>query len=101
MENVFTGRDESSAMSATTVLESSPPLRKAPSGTSLIIRRLTAWRSSWVACSVASASPGGRGDGSKRSRQYGRRLTCPAWTTTVSPGSTRCTPSRMACSPTM
>src|SRR5439155_1656953 len=62
MENVFTGRDESSAMSATTVLESSPPLRKAPSGTSLIIRRLTAWRSSWVACSVASASPGGHGD---------------------------------------
>ena len=37
IEKVRTGREESSAMRATMAEESSPPLRKAPSGTSLSI----------------------------------------------------------------
>ncbi len=41
MENVFTRSELCSAMLATTELESIPPLRKAPSGTSAIIRILT------------------------------------------------------------
>jgi hypothetical protein len=46
MEKVFTGRVESVAMSATTVDESTPPDRKAPSGTSATMRRRTASRRS-------------------------------------------------------
>ena len=38
IEKVFTGRSMMRLMSATTALESMPPLRKAPSGTSLINR---------------------------------------------------------------
>ena len=42
MENVFTGSGDCSAMDATTELESMPPLRNAPSGTSAIMRMRTA-----------------------------------------------------------
>ena len=41
MENVRTGSAEASAMEATTELESIPPLKKAPNGTSAIIRMRT------------------------------------------------------------
>ena len=41
MENVRTGSDDCSAMDATTELESMPPLRNAPSGTSAIMRMRT------------------------------------------------------------
>src|SRR5689334_3252303 len=38
IENVLTGSGDCSAIEATTALESMPPLRNAPSGTSAIIR---------------------------------------------------------------
>ena len=62
---------ESPAMKATTVLESRPPLKKAPSGTSLINRRPTACRNRSSMRSIASASGGGVEAGSNRSCQYG------------------------------
>ncbi len=42
MENVFTGRADCACINATTVDESMPPDRKAPSGTSAIICAPTA-----------------------------------------------------------
>ena len=45
IEKVFTGCVEAAAISATTIEESTPPERNAPSGTSAIIRRRTARRS--------------------------------------------------------
>jgi len=42
MEKVFTGLADSLAISPTTMLESMPPERNAPSGTSLIMRSRTA-----------------------------------------------------------
>ena len=42
LANVLTGPDDTRLIMATTALESTPPLRKAPRGTSLIIRRRTA-----------------------------------------------------------
>ena len=41
MEKVFTGRGLAAAMAATTALESIPPLRNAPRGTSLTMCRRT------------------------------------------------------------
>ena len=41
MENVLTGSVDCRAMDATTELESMPPLRNAPSGTSAIMRMRT------------------------------------------------------------
>jgi hypothetical protein len=63
IEKVRTGSGEVSAIAATTVAESIPPERKAPSGTSEIILSLTACRisrriSSW------SSGPSGVGSGS-------------------------------------
>jgi hypothetical protein len=55
---VRTGRVLSACISATTVDESMPPDRKAPSGTSAIMRRLTASRSSVSSPSIASRSSG-------------------------------------------
>ena len=54
MQKVFTRWN--SDMSATTALESIPPERKAPSGTSLIRRTLTASRSSRRTSEAASVS---------------------------------------------
>ncbi len=56
MENVFTGRDEASAISPTTTLESTPPERNAPSGTSLIMCEVTASFSTARSASAASAA---------------------------------------------
>ena len=56
MENVLTGAELSSAISATTELESMPPLRNAPSGTSAISRRRTASLKRPANCSMASVS---------------------------------------------
>ena len=42
MENVFTGRSDARLIKATTVLESTPPERNAPRGTSDIICEETA-----------------------------------------------------------
>src|SRR5687767_15823032 len=57
IEKVLTGCEDSCAISATTVEESTPPERKAPSGTSEIILRLVDSRSSRVVSSMASSSP--------------------------------------------
>ena len=53
IENVLTGSRGSSAIAATTADESTPPERKAPSGTSAIIRRRTAAR---IASRISSCS---------------------------------------------
>ena len=45
IENVLTGRDEASAIAATTAEESIPPDRNAPSGTSATMRLRVAARS--------------------------------------------------------
>ena len=58
IEKVFTRPPAASAISATTVEESRPPERKAPSGTSATSRRSTAGRSSARKRSSASASVG-------------------------------------------
>ena len=58
MEQVFTGSRDTRDMSATTALESTPPLRKAPSGTSAIIRQAVAFcMSSKSSASASSAQP--------------------------------------------
>ena len=51
--NVCTGRSVTSAISPTTVLESTPPLRKAPSGTSEMSRRSTAYQQTALAWLLA------------------------------------------------
>ncbi len=56
MEKVLTGVELTSLISATTVLESMPPERNAPSGTSDISRTRTASRSISSTRSPASAS---------------------------------------------
>jgi hypothetical protein len=62
IENVFTGRDDSDCISATTVLESMPPERKAPTGTSESIWSRTASVSRFSSSSTASMSlPAKRG----------------------------------------
>ena len=58
MEKVFTGRVLCACIRATTVEESIPPERNAPSGTSAIIRSLTESRSSASSRSTASFSSG-------------------------------------------
>jgi len=56
MEKVFTRVDDIWLINATTALESMPPDRNAPSGTSDIRRTRTASRSNSMARSPASAS---------------------------------------------
>ena len=56
IEQVTTGSAESPAIIATTALESTPPERKAPSGTSEIIRSFTDSRSRRTSSSPASCS---------------------------------------------
>ena len=80
IENVFTGRDEASAISATTRLESTPPDRNAPSGTSLTRCERTASRSrassissASVSSTAAASSVGGRPE-----RRHGRVPVAPA-----------------------
>ena len=59
IENVCTGREDCSAISAVIRLESRPPLSITPSGTSLIMRARTDSRSSSSSCSCSSC-PGQR-----------------------------------------
>src|SRR3546814_2904593 len=56
MVQVLTALLLASAISATTALESTPPDRKAPSGTSATMRSVTAARIRWTRCSAASRS---------------------------------------------
>jgi hypothetical protein len=60
IENVCTGRLEASAIAATTAAESTPPERKAPSGTSEISRRAVAARmcSRSSSCDLARIADG-------------------------------------------
>ncbi len=69
IEKVLTGAALSDAIVATTTLESMPPLRNAPSGTSLIMRPRTASRSDARSCSDHSASLSGGWLPSKASAQ--------------------------------
>jgi hypothetical protein len=57
IENVLTFAPESRAINPTTTLESTPPDRNAPSGTSLIIRNRTASVIFSRKTSQASSSP--------------------------------------------
>ena len=56
VKSVLTGRLLCACINATTLEESIPPDKKAPSGTSAIIRNLTAWRKRVSSCSIASPS---------------------------------------------
>src|SRR4030088_2681446 len=56
MEKVFTGSGDCNAMEATTELESIPPLRNAPSGTSAIMRILTDSSKTVRTCSHACSN---------------------------------------------
>src|SRR3546814_1823814 len=56
MVQVLTALLLASAISATTALESTPPDKKAPSGTSATMRSVTAARIRWTRCSAASPS---------------------------------------------
>ena len=56
MEQVLTGSSDRPAMVATTALESTPPERKAPSGTSEIMRRRTDSRSRATSSAQASSA---------------------------------------------
>jgi len=71
MLNVRTGRVLRSAMSPTTMAESSPPEQKAPSGTSATSRRATASPSAVRTRTAASSSVDGRG---RKSRSQYRQL---------------------------
>ena len=68
MANVFTGAPPSRAIAATTALESMPPLRKAPRGTSLMRCRRTDSSTSSASRSASCAAPDPR-SGSKRTSQ--------------------------------
>ena len=62
MEQVFTGLFDCAAIIATTALESTPPDRKAPSGTSAIMRRRMLSRrrstnSAWASASEITVLP--------------------------------------------
>jgi hypothetical protein len=81
MEKVFTGAADERAISATTALESTPPLRNAPTGTSATMRSATASSSSPRASSTARFSLIRSGRGANDSRQYRRSFGSP-------PGST-------------
>src|SRR5438309_449017 len=85
MENVLTGEELSSAISATTELESMPPLRNAPSGTSAISRRRTASLKRLPNCSIASGSDR-LAFWEKRTCQYGSTVKWPACHTRRWPG---------------
>ena len=56
MEQVLTAAFDSPAIMATTALESTPPERKAPSGTSEIIRSLIDSSRRWLSSAQASVS---------------------------------------------
>ncbi len=71
MLQVCTGPSDSPAMVATTALESTPPERKAPSGTSEIMRSRTDSASRWRNSAQASSRPIGLSS-VKRTSQYSR-----------------------------
>src|SRR5205809_437904 len=66
--NVASGASSDSRINATTALESTPPLRKAPTGTSAIRWRRTA--ASSAAATSSGASTEGRSSGRKSRSQY-------------------------------
>jgi hypothetical protein len=76
--NVLTGLSEACAMNATTALESIPPLRNAPSGTSLIRRTPTALRIRCVNSSMKSCSDRVRSVLNDRSQYWRCRLLPPS-----------------------
>ena len=67
MEKVFTAEPDTLAIKATMRLESTPPLKKAPIGTSLIILLRTAARSLLLSSSIYSFSS---------IFNFGAKLTC-------------------------
>jgi len=71
MLQVLTGPSDRPAMACTTALESTPPDRKAPSGTSAIMRRRTLSLRRSVSSAQASASEIGLSS-VKRTSQYSR-----------------------------
>ena len=66
MQNVLTRAPLSACISATIAVESMPPDRNAPSGTSAIMRRRTASRSSASPSAIISSSDGARARGQRR-----------------------------------
>src|SRR5438045_821295 len=73
MEKVFTGREVLRAMRPTTALESTPPERNAPSGTSATRRRRTASSNSARSSQLASARvPDGEGEHAAKVFDAGR-----------------------------
>src|ERR1051325_9311048 len=87
MEKVLTGSDDCSAIDATTELESIPPLRNAPSGTSAIIRMRTDSSNNsriWQAASSLVRSAGERSAGAGK-RQYRPPSTRPSASKVIQP----------------
>ena len=94
MEKVLTGRGLRLAMVATTELESTPPLRKAPSGTSLTMCRRTDSFSRSRNSSTSSASLR-RSSGAHSTSQYRETRTPRAEAVSTVPGSSFRTPCTM------
>src|SRR5207253_5566352 len=100
MAQVLTGTPAACALIAATALESTPPLRNAPTGTSLTRWDRTALSRYAHSASGAPASPSGEGTLALRKRlvdsQYRRGApTRPSFTVKVCPGGRRLTPSRL------
>src|SRR5581483_3385940 len=80
IENVLTDpAGSSSDIAATTVLESIPPLRNAPSGTSLSSRRETALQMSRLSSSAYSVTEAGFSSGAYGRSQYCRIVDAPSF----------------------
>ena len=90
---------ESAGISATIALESTPPLRKAPTGTSATICRRTARSSRSRTPRVASSSVI-VGSGANTTTQYGCSATPEQSTVSQWPGSSFRTPSQIVVAPT-
>src|SRR5262249_42896490 len=96
IEQVTTGSTEMPAIIATTPLESTPPDKNAPRGTSEIIRNSTDSRRRRISSSPASASVIGPA-GLNGTSQYGTGSAwdAPRLTATVQPGASLSTPLNM------
>src|SRR5262249_57049422 len=98
MENVLTREVDCWHIKATTALESIPPERKAPSGTSDIRRTRTASCKSWMLRSAASSSLM-LVLLAKFKDQYCSMLTSPSCQISRQPGSSFCTPRKAVIGP--
>jgi hypothetical protein len=93
---VLTGSSETSAIMATTALESTPPERNAPSGTSEIILNLTDSRRRSTSSALASAELIGLSSVNRTSQNsFGALTAAPRWSNSVCAGGSLAAPEKI------